>query len=772
MTSIIKGYNYDIFISYRQKDNKHDGWVTEFAENLRGELESTFKEEISVYFDINPHDGLLETHDVNASLKEKLNCVVFIPIVSRTYCDPNSFAWKHEFKAFVENASADQFGLKIKLPNGNVASRVLPVRIHPLDDEDNKLFEAVLGGVLRGVEFIYREPGIDKPLAPGDNEKKNLNNTVYRIQIIKVAHAIREIIQGMKAGPLSMMGDKDLDAGLSKSGREDNNKFEAEKVVRSSKFRIWSAVIFLAALIAAALIYYPGIFKPDKIKALKDPEGKISIAIMPFKNLTSDTLYNIWQKGLQNLLITSLSNSGELSVRQVESMDKIFKDSEQLNYASITPSFARSAALKLQANTVIIGNIFSTGNSIHVTANLMDSRSEEIYKSFETSGRTEDDFFYITDTLSMLIKNYLAIKELKNTYGTYDLKSVFTSSAEAFKYYIQGRSYHGRLDYATAVDLYKKSISSDTNFVSPMLMLSYVYGDIGQSEESKIYAYKAFDRINNVPQEIQFQIMEVKAAIDKAPEEQIKHLKQYLEFNPYSSIKYYTLGWVYLNIDQWQEAIDAFEKGIEINKPFSSSYTLWIWHYVLLGNAYHNTGDHTREAKIYEEALVLHPSEASLVTYWQSVCSLSLGDTAKANNFLADFKAAARRKNRPEPDIVRQLASIYYHADLVVKAEELYRLANSMDPRNPVIKNDLAYLLISEDINISEGLDLISQALETDPEDWDYLFNYGLGLYKQGNYEKALEFIRKSWEMRPYYNHEVFLALKSAEKAVAGNNRN
>ena len=35
MPSIIEGYNYDIFISYRQKDNKYDGWVTEFVDNLK-----------------------------------------------------------------------------------------------------------------------------------------------------------------------------------------------------------------------------------------------------------------------------------------------------------------------------------------------------------------------------------------------------------------------------------------------------------------------------------------------------------------------------------------------------------------------------------------------------------------------------------------------------------------------------------------------------------------------------------------------------------------
>jgi hypothetical protein len=75
MASIVPGYEYDIFISYRRNDNKHDGWVTEFVDNLKEELELTFKEEVSVYFDINPHDGLLEIHTVNASLKDKLNAL-------------------------------------------------------------------------------------------------------------------------------------------------------------------------------------------------------------------------------------------------------------------------------------------------------------------------------------------------------------------------------------------------------------------------------------------------------------------------------------------------------------------------------------------------------------------------------------------------------------------------------------------------------------------------------------------------------------------------
>ena len=107
MASLVPGYEYDIFISYRQKDNKHDGWVTKFVENLKGELESTFKEDISIYVDENPHDGLLETHSVDKSLESKLKCLIFIPVISQTYCDSKSFAWQHEFCVFNRIAKED-----------------------------------------------------------------------------------------------------------------------------------------------------------------------------------------------------------------------------------------------------------------------------------------------------------------------------------------------------------------------------------------------------------------------------------------------------------------------------------------------------------------------------------------------------------------------------------------------------------------------------------------------------------------------------------------
>jgi eukaryotic-like serine/threonine-protein kinase len=199
MASIIQDFEYDIFISYRQKDNKYDGWVTEFILNLKKELEATFKEDISIYFDENLHDGLLETHNVNKSLEGKLKCLIFIPIISQTYCDPKSFAWQHEFLVFSKIASEDKFGRTVKLANGNMADRILPIRIHDLDAEDVQVYEGATNTVLRPVDFIYRLPGVNRQLRAKDDEQlKSPNQILYRDQINKVAHAIKDIITGLK----------------------------------------------------------------------------------------------------------------------------------------------------------------------------------------------------------------------------------------------------------------------------------------------------------------------------------------------------------------------------------------------------------------------------------------------------------------------------------------------------------------------------------------------------------------------------------------------
>jgi hypothetical protein len=47
MPGIIEGCSYDIFISYHQKDIKHDSRVAESLDNPKGELKSMFEDEMA-----------------------------------------------------------------------------------------------------------------------------------------------------------------------------------------------------------------------------------------------------------------------------------------------------------------------------------------------------------------------------------------------------------------------------------------------------------------------------------------------------------------------------------------------------------------------------------------------------------------------------------------------------------------------------------------------------------------------------------------------------
>jgi Adenylate cyclase, family 3 (some proteins contain HAMP domain) len=198
--SIIPEYDYDIHISYRYNDNKYDGWVTEFEEKLTQELSATLKDRLTIYFDKNPEESRDGSQNEDGTFVHKIKSLIFIPIISQTYCDTNSSVWKNEFSVFQEEIKNDTIGRNIKLLNGNIVSRVIPVKIHELDTEDVKLLESELSGGLRSIDFIYREEGVNRPLRPVDDEKYSIGvRPMYRNQINKLANAIKEIISAIKA---------------------------------------------------------------------------------------------------------------------------------------------------------------------------------------------------------------------------------------------------------------------------------------------------------------------------------------------------------------------------------------------------------------------------------------------------------------------------------------------------------------------------------------------------------------------------------------------
>ena len=520
-------------------------WVSEFVEALKTELESTFKEEISVYFDINPHDGLLETHDVDESLKDKLKCLIFIPIISRTYCDPKSFAWEHEFKAFVKQASQDKYGLKVKLFNGNIASRVLPVQIHDLDKGDALLCESVLGSVLRGIEFIYKEAGVDKPLSPDDDEKRNLNNTKYIIQIVKVAHAIKDIITAIQH--YNQQQDKITKEVYKPVSTPHKNK--------KTPIIITSVAVF--ALIVLGILFIPKVFKTSE-------NLEKSIAVLPFKNDSPDQeMYFI--NGVMEEILNNMCKIEDLRVVSRSSVEQ-YRDE---------PKPIPVVAEEMDVSYVLEGSGQRDGDNIRLTVQLLNGKkdqhiwSETYYRKIKNIFELQSE---IAQTIASELKAIITPEEKKL------IEKVPTTNLTAYDFYQRGNeelfSGSSEKSLVRAEQLFNESLRYDPTYAEAYVGLAWTYWN--KHLWKSVFEEDYMDS--------------VRILADKA-----------LSIDDKLSNANTIRGYYYNQVGDFPRAIKEFNRAVELNPNNFMAY--------MLGARLYANQDLVKSIQYYHKALALHRGE-------------------------------------------------------------------------------------------------------------------------------------------------------------------
>jgi adenylate cyclase len=481
MPSLIFNYEYDIFISYRHNDNR-SGWVTEFVNALREELLATIKEPLSIYFDQNPHDGLLETHNVDKSLEGKLKCLIFIPIISQTYCDTKSFAWQHEFVAFNKLASGhfpspagegsrrpdEGFGRDIKLTNGNFASRILLIKIHDLDAEDKSLIEKEIDGALRAIEFIYKEAGVNRPLKPTDNKTDNQNKTDYGNQVNKVANAIKEIVTALK-NPVVQSPIQSINNYQEKpSAKPKQNKKTILTVV---------GLIFLLGIVG--YFFYPTSTASTKEETVLDK----SIAVLSFVDLSEQKDQGWFGDGLTEEILNSLAHV------------------KGLNVISRTSSFAfknknlriQTIADSLGVNYVVEGSVRKSETGLRITAQLI--RAKDGYHIWSnTYDRNAKDIFALQQEIATKIAESLDIS--LDSKAVEKMHSAGTTNPEAFLLFLKGHEIFlkGHEERTQLLPYLKKAninftgaIKLDPNFINPYLFRGDFYFHYLTKNEKTVY---------------------------------------------------------------------------------------------------------------------------------------------------------------------------------------------------------------------------------------------------------------------------------------------
>jgi tetratricopeptide (TPR) repeat protein len=667
--------------------------------------------------------------------------------------------------------AVDHFGKEIKLRGGNFASRILPIRIHDLEPEDIELFQQETGSALRAMDFVFKTAqGVNRPLKPDDNPEKNFNGTYYRDQVNKVARAIKEIILGIKAGTQPAVKEESVRKVSAERVIEKFNHARKAKTGIRSWQKILSIVFFGVALILSGLFIYPKLFKADRMEMLRK-QGQVTVAVMPFQNLTRDTNRDFWEVMIQNNLINSLSAERDLTVRQMQSVLTILESHELTNYASLTPAIARSVSQKLDANVFVQGSISQIGGLTRLNAQLTDSKTEQVFQSFQMDGKPEN-IIQLTDSLTVLVRNFLISDLLKKEFSPSIIRyfdaTATSTYPEVFRLYLEGMKSWNKREYAQAREMYLKALEIDPDFIPAMVYLIHTYGQQGLFQEAKKWSLMLYEKKDKVSRIERLWIETTYAHFFGTPPEIIKYYRMLLDIDDQLEEVYYMIGVQFERLMKYDQAIPEFEKNLELLNKWEKKPS-WVFHYTDLGYAYHKAGQNRKEEKLYQQAEKDFPGDR-IIIYRQAVLALARGKTKQAGEYLMKYESILRNQGASEALIQTYLALIYKEAEIPEVAEKYYREALSLEPENPVRLNNLAFFLIDSDRDVEQGMTLVEKALKLRPDFYYYLYTKGLGLFKQGKFTEALEIQQKSWDLRKekaIYDHEAFQNLEKAKKAVA-----
>jgi AraC-like DNA-binding protein/tetratricopeptide (TPR) repeat protein len=526
--------------------------------------------------------------------------------------------------------------------------------------------------------------------------------------------------------------------------------------------------------VTIGILFYLKIFWRSTVDSLRSSDRKITIAVMPFQNMTNDTTWNVWQYGIQQSFISSLSNASELKVRQRETINTLLQTQRLAGYESISSSIASAISKKLDADIFIYGSIQLAGSGIRLNAQLIDTKTKDVLKSFEINGPyNEGKIVDITDSLRKKVTDFLIISKLGNEIIPDFKQLATTKSPEAYRYFIYANNAFMKGDFATGANYFTQALAIDSNLFYATIELSLVYQYQGLFDQAKKLCLKVYQKKDQMPEILKIHTNQLYAFYFETPLEQEKYIKLLLEFDDQMPTVYMQLGIVYHRLSQYDKAIPEYEKALEIYYKWDSK-PLNCMYYTLLGYAYHKTGEYRKEKILYQKAEKDFPDELEILRQ-QAILSLTEGDTNAANGYIEKLKTILKKKSTSEADITAWVASVYNEAGILDKTEEYCRMVLSLEPENPNRMFLLGYFLINKDRNINEGVELIDKALTLTPDDYNYLCTKGLGLYKQGKYKKALDIQQKSWDLRKrnaYYDHDAFLHLEEVKKAVAAMKNN
>src|SRR5713226_8413121 len=328
-----------------------------------------------------------------------------------------------------------------------------------------------------------------------------------------------------------------------------------------------------------------------------------SLAVLPLENLSHDPEQEYFAEGLTEALITTLAKIGEL---------RVVSRTSAMQYKGVRKPL-REIARELEVDAIVEGTVLRAGSRVRITAQLIDA-PKEAHLWAESYERDLRDVLALQSDVAQAIAREVQVK--LTPVDRAHFAEVPTVEPDAYEAYLKGRYHWNRRSaegLRKAIQNFQLAIVKDPTYpaahagladcLSVLGWWGFVSPDEGCGEAKKLalQALELDPSLAEAHASLAWATMlydydfvaaerEFERSIELNPryptahhwfgfylammgryEEGYTELKRAIRLDPHSILNQ-TLGFVFLFTRRYDQAIEQFEKAIELDHSFAQAY--------------------------------------------------------------------------------------------------------------------------------------------------------------------------------------------------------
>ncbi|ARP68367.1 adenylate/guanylate cyclase domain-containing protein (plasmid) [Mesorhizobium sp. WSM1497] len=360
---------------------------------------------------------------------------------------------------------------------------------------------------------------------------------------------------------------------------------------------------------------------------------KLSVAVLPFVNMSGDAEQDYFADGISEDIITALSKLSQLFVIARNSSFTFKGQNVRV----------QEVGTKLGVRYVLEGSVRKSGNRVRITAQLIDATSGG-HLWAERFDRDLTDIFAVQDDVTQQIVGALA---LNLTAGDRQrLANEYPRNTEAYDYFLRGRELWHRLTRETNVaarDLLQRAIELDPTFASAHAFLALTHG---------------IDYLNRWGASPAESMAQAEEAATRA-----------VMLDGSDPWAHWALAIVKLYTGRHDGAIDEAERALVLNPNFAEAH-------VALGEALYYSGRSEDALESFARGKTLNPYFPDVLLHFQALALFQLGRYEEAADLLMQ-----RMARNAVTDVSRALlAASYGHLGRFAEAQAAWQEVLRVNP--------------------------------------------------------------------------------------------